>query len=349
MLLDIEKTLEDKLATELGKDKGRDRFAHYTLAKEPLPDALNEIKGKHPEYTGHDIGHINRVLEKAYMLLGTSIDEINCEELYLLLMAILFHDSGMLISREDHQNKIDLVFDHIRGTGDEIRPEKKWVKRIVRAHSGKGLDDTADTLKDVDEKVSFNKKDIRLRELSAILRFADELEEDKGRAANFALETDRLPDSSTKYHEYSRGIQVHIDRLGGRIVIGYNCSVAPDEKDFESRICYIFERITKLDNERRYVKYYSGILSPFKETQVTIDFWGKGNEEIEHLSEQFVLDDKVLPSSVCGDDIKEKKEKIIAKIKEYNTSNESCPPSKSGGFLGRLKALGLLVANIFAH
>ena len=318
MLSEIEKKLEEKLAIELGEDKGRERFAHYTLAKEPLPNVLNEIKGRYPEYTGHDIGHVNRVLEKIYMLLGESIDKINCEELYLLLMAALFHDSGMVVSRDDHQNKIDLVFDAIRGTKDEVRAEKKLVKRIVRAHTGIGLDGSFDTLKDVDEKAPFEGKSIRLREISAVLRLADELEEERKRAAEFAFKNKMVSDESGIHHEYAKSINVHIDRNDGRIVLGYDISVAPD--DFESKIGFIFKRIVKLDNERRYVKYYSDILSPFKETQVTIDFWGQGNEEIEQLSETFVLDDKVLPSSDCGLDLTARQDSVVTKIKNFYSS-----------------------------
>ena len=323
MQLVIEKKLEEKLASELGEDRGRERYAHYTIAKEPLQDALDEIKKKYPEFTGHDIGHVNGVLEKAYLLLGKSIDLLNCEELYLLMMAILFHDSGMIVSRTDHQNKIDFVFDTIRGIDARIRPEKKLVKRIIRAHSGTGLDGTSDTLKDVEVLSSFEGKGIKLRELSAILRFADELEEDARRASNFAVANKSISADSIKYHEYSRGIKVHIDDIAGRIALDYNISVYPGA-DAESAITFLFERIAKLDNERRYAKYYSNILSPFKETQVCVDFWGEHNEELEQFSEKFVLDDKVLPSNACGNDLTAIKDAIIAKIKIYCPPNSKC-------------------------
>ena len=321
MMRDIEKKLEEKLSLELGEDKGRTRFAHYTTAKEPLPDAMDEVIKKFPNYTEHGIDHINRVLDNVSELLGGSVDDLNSEELYLLLMAVLFHDVGMLVSREYHQNQIDLVYNVIRGTQSEIRPEKRLIKQIIRAHSGKSADGSPDTLKDVDTKAPFEGKGVRLRELSAILRFADELDEQRERAANFALKCDMVPQESRKYHEYSQSVQIHIDRNDGRIVLSYDISLEDNGTDFASRIDYVFERIAKLDNERRYVRFHSDFLSPFRETQVTINFWGKNNEEVDSIYEHFVLDDKVLPSNQCDINLQKKKEAIVEKYCMYRSPN----------------------------
>ncbi len=73
--------------------------------------------------TYHSLGHIKDVYTAAEHL--AKLENVNGEELTLLLTAVLFHDSGFLISQKDHERlSCDLVKDNLPNFGyspDQIK------------------------------------------------------------------------------------------------------------------------------------------------------------------------------------------------------------------------------------
>ena len=71
------------------------------------------------------------------------------------------------------------------------------VVRATSAHTGKAQDGSCDTLKEVAELDHLANRPVRLRELAAILRFADELAEGPQRTSEF-MQVEDLYESESK-------------------------------------------------------------------------------------------------------------------------------------------------------
>ena len=77
---------------------------------------------------------------------------------------------------------------------------------------------------------------------------------------------------------------VFIDRGTERICLTYEIETAPRTDESETQrderldqlLSFIYERVLKLDQERRYARYYSSILAPFKKTSVEMNFSFRG-------------------------------------------------------------------------
>ena len=145
--------------------------------------------------------------------------------MYCLGMLILFHDVGNVFGREDHRNKVAEVFDQIRGDEPSLLHEKTLIVRATRAHTGTAQDGSRDTLKEVDEDEHLEGRRIRLRELAAVLRFADELAEGPQRTSDFMQRMQLYEPKSKKFHEYASSTNILIDRRNGRIILTYEIPI----------------------------------------------------------------------------------------------------------------------------
>lgn len=281
----FEGDLEKSLKNTLGVEEGKSFMSRYTNAKDKsIADVISQITGSEPDLTKHDASHIKNVLTRVHQLLGSDADKLSCYEMYALAIIVLFHDVGNIFGRKDHQTpgKVAKVYNHVRGDDPKWNQERLLVLKAVEAHTGKNQDGTAkDTLKTVDDIANLEDgQPIRLRELAAILRFADELEEGPGRTSTFkqklAGTAGGYASGSLPYHAYSNAVNVFIDRGNGRIVLRYyiDWDKAKDAngEEFKGLLKFCFARILKLDDERKYCKYYTEFLRPFKKTEVTFHF-----------------------------------------------------------------------------
>ena len=189
--------------------------------------------------------------ENAILLLSDDgIKKLSGIEMYCLGMFILFHDTGNVYGRKNHHKKVGRVFDCIRDKDISLRHEKTLVVRATSAHTGKAQDGSCDTLKEVAELDHLANRPVRLRELAAILRFADELAEGPQRTSEFMQVEDLYESESKKFHDYASRTTILIDRQNSRIFITYTIDIdinKPDElSDFLS---FVFERIQKLNQE----------------------------------------------------------------------------------------------------
>ncbi len=293
----FEKKLEDKLIETLDNDEGKSFMSRYTSARDKSFDnVISQIAGSEPNLTKHDVSHIKNVLTRVHELLGDEVTDLNCFEMYTMAIVVLFHDVGNIFGREDHQtkSKVAKVYNHIRGNEPKWNQERLVVLQAVNAHTGRSQTGEAkDTLKEVEEISNLeNGKKIRLRELAAILRFADELEEGPDRTSTFkqaiAGETGGYSKESMQYHNYSNVTNVFIDRGNGRIILRYHinweANADPSGESFKETLKYCLTRVLKLDEERKYTRYYSQILSPFKMTQVSFHF------TVDHIPVDIALD-----------------------------------------------------------
>lgn len=301
----FEEHIEERLIAELGEAKGASMFADYVTTRDKLVDNIfKEIKGVEPDLSDHDADHIADVLENARCLL--SVDpkrhELTATDLYCLGMAILFHDVGNLIVRDGHHMAIGDIFDWARGTGDKVRREKTLILRIVRAHTGIAADGSNDTLKEVADEDQLYKELVKLREVAAILRFADELAEGPQRTSEYMRRRNLIDADSRIFHEYASVTHILADRGTERVLLTYEIEVDGSSetpaKDRKGKLALllrlIYERVIKLDQERRYTRFYSDALGPFKTTHAVFNFHANG-EILDLELAPIHLNDKIVP------------------------------------------------------
>ncbi len=90
----LEKTLK-----ELNEDLHQ-RFRNTVFATQKI---LTRYRQLFPEYTDHSELHSMTVIDSCNRLIGSSqIDKLNADEIYILLVAIYFHDVGMGVSDKDY-------------------------------------------------------------------------------------------------------------------------------------------------------------------------------------------------------------------------------------------------------
>ena len=159
--------------------------------------------------TDHGPKHIDTVIRRASDLLSypaKTYPQLRTYEVYILLMAIHFHDVGNLYGRKEHETKLRAVMDRLCDLVGNEMVERHAIMRIARAHGGtiNGDKDTIGPLPPEDPILDFR---VRYRALAAILRFADELADDARRAASLLHDLDLVPPPSQAYHMYARALQ----------------------------------------------------------------------------------------------------------------------------------------------
>lgn len=278
-----EKAMESYLIECLGESQGRELYVDYESLRNALTkdNFFREIKIKEPFLSDHSDRHIMDVQNRAYKLIGDFKEQgLSAMDVYSLALMILFHDVGNIFGRKGHDSipKIADVYNMYRTMPQNYGEERRVITSGASAHSGTSRAGCKDTLKYV-SKESIKEEEINLPELSAILRFADELAEGKHRTCSFLIEKGLYEENSMIFHKYASITEIRIDRALGRIVITYTINVSDnfnesteEQKDIMDLIHFSFYRAIKLDQERRYTKYYSSILQPFKYVTVLYKF-----------------------------------------------------------------------------
>lgn len=314
--------------TEIGDQKGNELFEKYSSVRNAMEEdnVFAEIKGKEPGLTDHSEKHVKDVFDRAYKLIGDfNQKDLSIYEVYILALMILFHDLGNVYGRTNHDSpkRIMDLYTKYRINPTQYKLEKRVVANGASAHSGKSKNDCDDTLKFVDNNCSIeNGQPIRLQELAAILRFADELAEGPQRTCSFAIENNDFPDGENIiYHEYAQITNIFIDRLRGRISVTYCFDIdnkIEHEDNFKKLLELTFKRCLKLDLERRYSKYHSEILKPFKEISIKYDFNINNHPDLIGFDQIIIEDQYPVPNKILS----EKNGNYDVNILSYNPNLE---------------------------
>ncbi len=329
-LLKIERTTEQALIKERGELEGKAKFAAYTSARDCLmKNVLPEIKGVQWDLTDHGIVHIENVLDNIAQLLGSKVRRYSGTELYCLILSTLFHDVGNVFGRTDHQHNLTTVYNFVRPAPERNRQEQYIVEKVAAAHCGEAPDGSMDTLRFVDPSAQLDRKPVRLREVAAVLRLADELAEGRQRTSLFMQHLGGYPRDSAIYHDYARATEVCIDRGNERIALTYNFNVAlsspqqftrEKQEELTNLLELTHKRIIKLEQERRYARHYCDLLAPFKKTTVAFNFWIDGHHSDLDL-QTASLTDLVVPGDphkpFCDGDSPYTTENIISGIERW--------------------------------
>lgn len=300
----FDEQLRELVKKEFDENRGQRLTSAYghTLSK-LQQEVYPHIQGQEPNLSDHGIRHIENVQQNVVRLLSEDglIRDLSGIEMYCLGMCILFHDTGNVYGRENHQGNVAEVFDSIRGTDASLRHEKTLVVHVTRAHTGTAQDGSYDTLKEVNEIDHLEGESVRLRELAAILRFADELAEGPQRTSEFMQSAGLYDSESLQFHKYANSTHILIERGTKRVVLTYEIEIdvnLPDE--LRSSLNVIYNRIRKVNQERQYARYYSRLLDPFKITEISFNFHCNGQ-----VLETELLPVKLTDIVVPGDYAKE--------------------------------------------
>ncbi|MDA8152970.1 MAG: hypothetical protein M0003_09715 [Acidithiobacillus sp.] len=222
-------------------------------------------------YTAHDGEHFDEVVHYAGSLLGieTVEDSVSLEpyELYVLLVAIRIHDAGNIYGRKLHERKcFSILRDSGSASGDDDA-EKKIIASIAQAHGGTTATGSKDTIGELQNKTPLGRLFIRPRLIASIVRFADEICENRKRAAGYVLKHDSVPKQSELFQKYAATISANVvsykDR---RLTMLYQVKASDTARPWGCAatggtdgylIDEILERLEKMDRERRYCNRFS--------------------------------------------------------------------------------------------
>lgn len=289
--LPLERLLYDRSGDrESFPEKQYDYYERYLRIKEWLAVNVYRDIGAATSsdggiYTSHDINHFESVIRAAGKLVGSGPDgSLNTPlapyEVYLLLMGILLHDAGNIYGRNGHEKKpyeILLAMNELAGSDDR---EKKRIANIARAHGGKVGDDKDTIALLCKEQDSYLSIRYRERLIAAIVRFADEICEDRTRASRFMAEAKGLPEKSEIYHAYALSVDsVDIEHSTGVIRIKFLVSVEKLQKrymypDFPEGIYlidFVMQRLEKMHLEHVYCLRFMREVVPITRIDAVIE------------------------------------------------------------------------------
>ena len=219
----------------------------------------------------HGKEHIAMVIERAMLILGEKAEELRGYEIFFLLLAIHFHDVGNVLGREEHEQKIGDIFD----TLGEKFPLDYAVKRVIilisMAHGGFHEGDK-DTLAYLEEQTYVDTIPIRTALIASILRFSDEIADDKNRTSSFMRTVGAIPDNNMIFHEYSRSLEPPA-KEGNTLILQYN--IRNDVVD---------KKISKLGEE---VYLYDEILNRIQKCLCELDYckrYAQGYISLSYIS-----------------------------------------------------------------
>lgn len=160
--------------------------------------------------TKHGKVHVDTVVRRASELVIDNAEPnspfLTPYEVFLLLMAIYFHDVGNVYGRVCHEQAIVDVIDKFKEFLSDETVERRTILEIAKAHSGTVDGTNKDTIGKLPSSDPVLGKPVRKQALAAILRFADELSDDSSRSVKFLRDSDGLPEKSKVYHHYAKAL-----------------------------------------------------------------------------------------------------------------------------------------------
>jgi len=299
---DFERHVRERLTVEFGPDRATSIYSRYVTARDKVLGEIRHIPGVEPNLSDHGPAHLANVMENVFSLVSgdPQVHGFSAMDLYVLALVVVFHDVGNLFGRDNHHTNIGKVYDWARGVAADVRREKTLVIKAAQAHTGTNSTGSRNTLIAVDLVDHLDGRQIQLRHIAAAMRFADELAEGPQRTTDFYREHIGYEASTEVFHQYAACTHVAADRANERIRLTFEIQLddfkgEPNERRaaLTAFLTFVLHRIAKLDEERRYAKFYCPILSVFKQTDVVINF-SKGATLLP-IDVRFQLDDLVIP------------------------------------------------------
>jgi hypothetical protein len=240
-----------------------------------LADSLK--KGQPPAYlNNHSLPHVQQVIKRITDILKATACRLSSYESFLLLTAVLFHDAGNILGREDHEKGCLGIMRQLGVGLFPDAPEMRVIAKIAAAHGG-FINGNKDTLSELTEDYSLRNETVRKRLLASLLRFADELADDCTRASRFMFDH-KILEGSEAYHAYSlslKSVKVEREAIGLRFEFDKKSAISQFMK--VENLVFLFdeilERTLKMHLERIYCMRYCRPYIDIKRINVTIEVY----------------------------------------------------------------------------
>jgi len=227
----------------------------------------------------HGIDHINTVIIRATELISGSKEKFSAKEIFYLLCAIQLHDVGNIFGRYEHELKSAEIIKDAGLLFSTDNSEQQLIWKIAKAHGGRNSLNGKDTISELRPHKNMDGELIRTQLLSSILRFADELADDRKRAAQWPLQRDIIPEPSKIYHEFSISLNsVIVDHEHHSINLDFEVNeeklkiLYQKENTSTFLIDEIYERILKMHLERIYCMRFMRRIIDIDKIHVNIEF-----------------------------------------------------------------------------
>lgn len=257
-----------------------DLFAKYRTIKQQITtNVQTRWCGKWPEGNDHGPGHIERVLSNlAALLAGESIEHglVSIYEVFLAAVAVVAHDIGIIDGRKCHAERSAELLDLLASKNIFLfDPYSRAILDVaIRCHSSTTEIELA--CQHLAEVETLHGHRVRPRLVAALVRLADELDEDHRRAVAWVQPLLPLPPSSLPYWEFCQ-------RIAGVAInqndIVFTVAFEPDdvlrlviiEGSEERFIRFFAKKLGKINREREVTKRYLG---PLGRDSVTVSMRG---------------------------------------------------------------------------
>lgn len=230
--------------------------------------------------TDHGPEHIKTVIQRASRLADSPGCILTAYEVYVLLVGIQIHDVGNIFGREEHELQSETIMDQLSLLLGDDTGEKHAIYKIAAAHSGYS-NGNKDKISKLLETNSLLGHDIRPRLLAALLRFADELADDRTRAARFLMDSGGVPTESEIHHHYACALcSVKTEMPGDSVVLHFEltlqgaCATFGKGAEEVYLLDEIFERTLKMHRERIYCTRFLRPSITIDKINVTIRVYG---------------------------------------------------------------------------
>ncbi len=175
---------------------------YYNLKEIVYESYYPQIQKLFPWYTDHGQRHVESIIIMLGELLEQSYGRLNEMEVFVLLCACIFHDTGMTISRDSHADGVKEIIQGMQKFIPNITVMRQ-INEIARSHSSKK---DLSVLKQKDSCTYKGiKYSIQTRALAAMLRLVDDISETRYRIIPELL--DEVPKDNAIFWNYANVVE----------------------------------------------------------------------------------------------------------------------------------------------
>lgn len=296
----LETELESRVAA--GGD-GQDFWNRYSTIKSYLASEYYPwIQANCPFFTDHGENHIHSVIRSASELLSGRLETLSPLDLFLLLCAILWHDAAMVHGRPDHATRSGTMIEQIKRLGFPDVTIQRLVADIAKAHGGP--DGLSIPVYEQDCSTKNANYTVKPRALAALVRFADEISENRTRISTSLLEDGTVPADSLIYWEYASCIAASRADPGREYVVVSveierklaltrhscppECNAYAAKDGTIAVIQYIISRLEKMNNELAYCAQEFSGYCPIRAIELRMKLFD-GTSQVYGYDENVIL------------------------------------------------------------
>jgi hypothetical protein len=239
----------------------------YRIIKDQLLGNLQtRWASRWPEGNDHGPGHVERVLDYLAQLVGADPigrKRLTAFELFLAATAVVAHDIGVIDGRKGHPARSAELLAELAATNTflfDAHSLEVLGAAVVSHGSDRSIEEGCEGLSEVE---TFVGHDVRPRLIAALVRLADELDEDRRRGLEWVQKAAKIPETSEPYWEFCQRVQGI--RLDASDIVFDVCFEPKDAgrivttKDgTESFLRFFARKVAKINREREGMKPYLG-------------------------------------------------------------------------------------------